>query len=157
MASMSDLPPGSQAEWRLTKDQEADFTAKICLIAAQGEQQDSADYDLGFDENMDDLDADTDDGLMIIDSGLPSLKRKFLDRLAETFAREKKASFVSATAMKEYEDSVIIYIMRNEAMVKKDTNFGDTLKLCLESISAKGTLHPTDRASMLTTKLRPFS
>lgn len=36
------------AGWRFTQEQEARFAAKTCLIAAQGEQQDSVDYDIGF-------------------------------------------------------------------------------------------------------------
>lgn len=94
---------------------------------------------------------------MTVDSGLPSLKRKFLDRLAEIFAREKLASFVSAAAMKEYEDKIVIYVFRNEAMVEKDKRFRRDLKLCLETISAKGTLHPVESASILTTNLRSLS
>lgn len=157
MASTITPTPGEHAEWRFNEEQEARFTAKTCLIAAQGEQQHNSEYEIGFDENPDELDADTDDGLMTVDSGLPSLKRKFLDRLAEIFAREKLASFVSAAAMKEYEDKIVIYVFRNEAMVEKDKRFRRDLKLCLETISAKGTLHPVESASILTTNLRSLS
>ncbi len=143
--------------WRFTKEQEAQFTAKTCLIAAQGEQQTNAEYEVGFEENDDESDAVTDDGLMIVDSGLPSLKRKFLDRLAETFARKKLASFVSATAMEEYEEKIVIYVVRNEAIVKKDKRFRQTLKICLESISGKGRTGSLERASTLTISLRPVS
>ena len=139
MPARIDSLPSEHGEWRFTEEQEARFTAKTCLIAAQGEQQESEKYETKLDEAADESDASTDDGVMIVDSGLPGLKRRFLDRLAEIFAREKLAAFVSATSMKEYEDSVTIVIVRNQAIVKKDKRFGKTLRRCLESISAKGT------------------
>ena len=94
---------------------------------------------------------------MIVDSGLPSLKRKFLGRLAEIFAGEKLASFVSATAMEEDEDKVVIHVVRHEAIVKKDKRFCKTLKSCLASVGAKGTPDSVDRASMRTSKTRIFN
>lgn len=156
MAPVIGSLPGEHVEWRYTKEQEARFTAKTCLIAAQGEQRDNAEYEIGFEDESDESDADTDGGLMIVDSGLPSLKRKFLDRLAEIFAREKLASLVSAAAMEECEGKIVIYVVRTEAMVKKDKRFCKTLKLCLQSISAKATLGPVERASILTTSIRFF-
>ncbi len=157
MPSTIDSLPEEHGHWRFTKEQEARFTAKTCLIAAQGEQQTNVEYEIGFGENDNESDAVTDDGLMIVDSGLPSLKRKFLDRLAETFAREKLASFVSATAMEEYEENIVIYVVRNEAFVKKDKRFCKIFKSCLESISGKGRTNSIEQASTLTTSLRPVS
>ena len=157
MTATIDSLPEEHGHWRFTKEQEAQFTAKLCFIAAQGEQQTNTEYEIGFEEDLNESDAVTDDGVMIVDSGLPSLKRKFLDRMAETFARKKLASFVSATAMEEYEDKIVVYVVRNEAMVKKDKRFRQTLKICLESISGKGRSDSIERASTLTISLRPVS
>ena len=126
-------------QWRFIEEQEARFTAKTCLIAAQGEQQENIEHESGLEASADDVEDDMNDGLMIVGSGLPSLKRKFLDRLAEIFARKKFASFVSATAMEEFEDKVVIHIVRNEVFAEKDQQFRQTFTHCLESIAAKGT------------------
>ncbi len=147
-ATINSLPE-ERGHWRFTKEQEAQFTAKLCFIAAQGEQQTNAEYEVGFEDN--------DDDLRIFDSDSHSLKRKFLDRLAETFARKKLASFESATAMEEYEEKIVIYVVRNEAIVKKDKRFCRKLKICLESISGKGMIDSIEQASTLTTSSRPVS
>ena len=139
MAFSAGSLPEEHVQWRFIEDQEARFTAKTCLIAAQGEQQEDIEHENGLSASADDVEDDMNDGLMIVDSGLPSLKRKFLHRLAEVFARKKLASFVSATAMEEFEDKVVIHIVSNEVFAKKDQQFRRTFKHCLESIAAKST------------------
>ena len=136
MALLADPLPEEHVQWRFVEEQEARFTAKTCLIAAQGEQQENIEYENGLEASADDVEDDMNDGLMIVESGLPGLKRKFLDRLAEIFARKKLASFVSATAMEEFEDKVVIHIVRNEVFAKKDQQFRRTFKHCLASIAA---------------------
>lgn len=69
--------------------------------------------------------------LLTVASGLPSLKRKFFDRLEKVFAREKLASFVSATAIKEFEDKVVMHVVHNESITKENMRFCNTRKLCL--------------------------
>ena len=154
MASTTGAPPAEHAQWRFIEEQEALFTAKTCLIAAQGEQQEDVEYDNESGMSADDTDTDTDDGLMIVDSGLPSLKRKFLDRMAEVFARKKLASFVSAAAMEENEDKVVIYVLRNEPFVEEDEQFRSTLKLCLEAITVEGTFCVVESVFPLTIENR---
>ena len=138
MALSTGPVPEEHVQWRFIEEQEARFTAKTCLIAAQGEQQENIEHENGLEASADDVEDDMNDGLMVVDSGLPSLKRKFLDRLAEIFARKKLAGFVSATAMEEFEDKVVIRIVRNEVFAEKDQQFRRTFKHCLESIAAKG-------------------
>jgi hypothetical protein len=66
------------------------------------------------DESSDSGSIDTSRPQLISKSGHDALKRKFLDCLAEFAANKKGGQWVACSAMKEAEDSVIIWITRNE-------------------------------------------
>lgn len=63
----------------------------------------------------------------ISDSGHDRLRRKFLDCLAEFAANRKDARSVACTAMKENEDSVTLWIARNEGFSKVEEPVFDRL------------------------------
>lgn len=64
------------------------------------------------------------------------LLKRFLDRLAEIFAREKEPiNFVSCTAMVEQEDNATIFVSRNKKFDKVDDQFSRDLTSCLENLA----------------------
>ncbi len=99
-------------QWYFSQDQEAQLVTKACFVAAHGKQQEQVDSisSVGSAEKTTESDSDSDDDLLIVGSGFPRLKERFLDRLAELFTRRKEASFVTATAIDEYDDRVVLYI-----------------------------------------------
>ncbi|KAL8847331.1 MAG: hypothetical protein Q9221_007614 [Calogaya cf. arnoldii] len=129
-------------QWHFDQNQEAQLAARACFVAAHGEQQELVDCDSssGYAEEATKSDLDDDDDILIVESGFPRLKERFLDRLAELFTREQEASFVTATSMDEYEDKVVLYIFRNEQFSRKDSDFQRQMTLCLETCNAKGSI-----------------
>ncbi|KAF2263123.1 hypothetical protein CC78DRAFT_604897 [Lojkania enalia] len=92
------------------------------------------------DDSDDDSDAasiDTDRPDQISYSGHARLKRKFLDCLAEFAANKKGGRTVACTAMKEAEDSVTLWIARNEGFAKQEEKVYDNLSGMLSHISTK--------------------
>ena len=67
-------------EWHFTDKQEAKLVAKACLIASHGVQQDELQQP-HTDQTLDYDDRGPIGEPMVIESGLPSLKRNFLERL----------------------------------------------------------------------------
>ena len=149
MAATTDKRTKHSTEWQFSLQQHAQLVAKTSFIASHGEQQCVADDETAIDPDVDTTNSDCEDNLMILKSGLPGLKRRFLDRLAEIFAREKQASFVAATAMDEYEDKFVIYVVRNESFTDEDDEFSRHLRLCLEACSTNGSFTFTRFMSLL--------
>ena len=93
--------------------------------------------DLDIEDNRDGDAAsmDTRFAHQISDSGHEKLKRKFLDYLAEFAANKKGGTAVACTAMKEAEDSVVIWIARNEGFSNLDRPVFDELGRVLGLLS----------------------
>jgi hypothetical protein len=72
---------------------------------------------------------------LITDSGHGRLKQKFLDCLAEFAANKKGGTAVACSAMRESEDSVSIWIARNEGFSEADKPIFTVLERWLESYS----------------------
>lgn len=87
------------------------------------------------DDEWDGASVDTNKAYQISDSGHMRLKRKFLDCLAELAANKKDGKTVSCTAMKEAEDSVTIWIARNNGFPEKDKAVFDKLGSLLSELS----------------------
>lgn len=51
------------------------------------------------------------------------LKKRFLDRLAELAANEKKPGAVACAAMREFDGPVVVWISRNEGFEERDVWF----------------------------------
>ncbi|EPE30121.1 hypothetical protein GLAREA_12844 [Glarea lozoyensis ATCC 20868] len=83
----------------------------------------------GLDEKAHDGDdaesVDTSFAQQLFSSGNDTLKRQFLDDIAEFAAKEHGARFVACTAMREREDDVTILIARNTAFEACDFEFFD--------------------------------
>lgn len=77
--------------------------------------EDDWDLDDDGDGDADTPSIDTRVAHQISDSGHDRLKRRFFDCLAEYAANKKGGTAVACSAMKEAEDSVVIWIARNEA------------------------------------------
>jgi hypothetical protein len=131
-------------EWGTTSElNKAHFNAFANLLHLRhGGQVDSAalsndvladDHDVDWDVAS----VDTNKAHPISASGHMSLKRKFLDCLAELAANKKDGKTVSCTAMKETEDCVTIWIARNEGFPEKDKAVFDKLSLLLSKLSCK--------------------
>ena len=113
-------------DWDTPELNKAHFNAFANLLYLRdGGQVDSA--SLPDDVLTDDHDGDCDVASVVTnkvhqvsDSGHMSLKRKFLDCLAEFAANKRGGKAVSCTAMKEAEDSVTVWIARNEGFPEKD-------------------------------------
>ena len=78
----------------------------------------------------------------ISNAGNCKMMRKFLDYLAEFAANKKGGKSVACTAMRETEESVTIWIARNEGFQSTDKQlFEENLAELLSNISrCKGTL-----------------
>ena len=72
---------------------------------------------------------------LIADSGHGRLKQKFLDCLAEFAANKKGGTAVACSAMRESEDSVCIWIARNEGFSEADKPVFTAWERLLESYS----------------------
>jgi hypothetical protein len=88
----------------------------------------------------------------ISDSGHGTLKRRFLDCLAEFAANKKGGTAVACSAMKEAEDNVVIWIARNEGFSDVDKPVFDKLGKVLGSLSCNSGTSPVT-ALFLHTKL----
>jgi hypothetical protein len=69
---------------------------------------------------------------LITDSGYRRLKQKFLDCLAEFAANRKGGTAVACSAMRESEDSVSIWIARNERFSEANKPIFTVLERWLE-------------------------
>ena len=128
-------------DWDAPEFDKAHFNAFAHLLYLRdGGQVDSASLsnhvlaDDGDDE-WDGASVDTNKAHQISDSGHMRLKRKFLDCLAELAANKKDGKTVSCTAMKEAEDSVTIWIARNNGFPEKDKAVFDKLGSLLSELS----------------------
>ena len=124
-------------DWGIPELNKAHFNAFAHLLFLRaGGQVDFASLptDVLADDDNDDWDVasvDTNKAYQISDSSHARLKRKFLDCLAELAANKKDSKTVSCTAMKEAEDSVTIWIARNEGFPDKDKAVFDKISLLL--------------------------
>lgn len=87
------------------------------------------------DDEWDRASVDTNKPHQISDSGHIKLKRKFLDCLAELVVNKKDGKIVFCTVMKETENDVTIWIIRNEGFHEKDKAFFDKFSLLLNKLS----------------------
>ena len=77
---------------------------------------------------------------VLAQSHYTGLKKRFLDRLAEVFARKKlPVNFVSCTALLEKEDEAVVFVSRNVKFDQKDDSFQTDCANCMESL-VKGKL-----------------
>lgn len=82
---------------------------------------------------------DTDCPGQISNAGHRGLMKKFLDYLAEFAANKKGGKSVACTAMREAEESVIIWIARNEGFQSIEKHlFEENLAYLLSNISGCG-------------------
>ena len=93
------------------------------------------DWDSDNNEDGDTPTIDTRFADKISDSGHGRLKRRFLDCLAEFAANKKGGTAVACSAMKEAEDSVVIWIARNEGFSDLDKLVFDAFGKMLASLS----------------------
>ena len=96
------------------------------------------DWDRDEDSDGDALSIDTRLAHKISDSGHGGLKRRFLDCFAEFAANKKGGTAVACSAMKEAEDSVVIWIARNEGFADADKLVFERLGKVLASLSCDG-------------------
>lgn len=68
------------------------------------------------------------------DSEHAKLKRRFLDSLAEFAANKKGGTAVACSAIKEAEDSVVLWIARNEGFSVADQPVFEKLGIALSSL-----------------------
>lgn len=74
--------------WQYTQRQEAELVSKACYTACHGRQQTTVDFEHVANDSK--FVSDNQSDVLITDSSLPRLKERFLDRLSELFAKEKK-------------------------------------------------------------------
>ena len=108
----------------------------------QAEPSSLSDTVLEEDWNLDDKNDESDSASVdtrlahqISGSGHAKLKRRFLDCLAEFAANKKGGTAVACSAMKEAEDSVVIWIARNEGFSDLDRLVFGKLDHMLGSLS----------------------
>jgi hypothetical protein len=108
----------------------AHFHSLAILLSLRngGQAEVSSLFDAVLDEDCS-SDEDGDEGMpseitvrahRIADSGHGRLKREFLDCLAEFAANKKGGTAVACSAMKEAEESVVIWVARNEGFSEAD-------------------------------------
>ena len=93
------------------------------------------DYSSDNNDNAGAPSVDTGCADLITDSGHGRLKQKFLDCLAEFAANKKGGTRVACSAMRESEDSVYIWIARNEGFSEAEKPIFTALERLLESYS----------------------
>ncbi|KAF2498689.1 hypothetical protein BU16DRAFT_481792 [Lophium mytilinum] len=119
--------------WSLPGLDRAHFTALANLLSLRnGGQVEDAPLPADLLEEHDEDESDvasvrTAKADQIAYSGHDGLKRKFLDCLAEFAANKKGGRTVATTAMKESEDSVTLWISRNEGFPELDRSVYDNL------------------------------
>jgi hypothetical protein len=86
--------------------------------------------------DSDDRSIDTRYPQRISNSGYDGLKRKFLDCLAEFAANSKGGLSVACSAMREAEESLELWIARNEGFRPADQSLFDEFGNLLSSISS---------------------
>jgi hypothetical protein len=134
-------------DWNLPGLDRPLFTALANLLAlrngGQVEPASLPDDDLEGNDSGEESDTgsiDTSRPQRISKSRHGRVKRKFLDSLAELAANKKGGHSVACSAMREEEDSVTVWIARNEGFQKADELFFQKLSdlLCVFS-SSQGT------------------
>lgn len=93
------------------------------------------DWDPDDSDDGDAVSMDTRFAHQLSDSGHGRLKRRFLDCLAEFASNKKGGKAVACSAMKEAEDSVIVWITRNQGFSDLDKPVFDQLGKVLGSWS----------------------
>lgn len=66
------------------------------------------------------------------------MKRNFLDSLAEFAANKNGGPTVACSAMGEYEDNVIIWVVRNEGFLKGQQDMFNHMADLLSKVSGGG-------------------
>jgi hypothetical protein len=92
------------------------------------------------DDDSDSGSVDTNRPQPISKPGHDALKRKFLDYLAECAAHKKGGKSVACSVMKEAEESVTIWITRNEGFQDYKKAVFDRVTKCLSNLSCGGAL-----------------
>jgi hypothetical protein len=135
----------SKSNWHFPPHDEAELVALACVCRLQQQQREQLQVEPNLtadgvedDEEDDELEAATDVGRALTGSGKEKLKSRFLDRLAELIAREKRSSFVTCTSLAEREDSITIIIARNTTWDQKDRVFLGHLANFWEALASKG-------------------
>jgi hypothetical protein len=95
-----------------------------------------SDPDERTDDGDDSESIDTSVGQQLSGSGNDTLKRQFLDDVAEFAAKEHGARFVACTVMREYEEDVEILIVRNTPFEPSDFEFFDKFSDLVSSWSS---------------------
>jgi len=87
------------------------------------------------DNDSDSGSMDTRRAQLISKSGHDALKRRFLDGLAEFAANRKGGQWVACSAMREAEDTVVIWITRNEGFQDFEKEVFDGAADCLSRLA----------------------
>lgn len=125
------------ANWRFGATEEIQLAtlARVAWVEQQQREPLAPLLDMSK-ENEVESDAATNVLDVLAETSHGDLLKRFLDRLAEVFAREKEPiNFVSCTAMVEQEDGATIFVSRNKKLVKHDDKFSRNLAVCLEKLS----------------------
>ena len=126
--------------------------ANLLSLRNGGQAEPSSLCDAVLEEDWDPEDSGDEDALsantrfanQISDSGYGRLKRKFLDCMAGFTANKQGGRAVACSAMKEAEDSVTIWIARNEGFSDLDKLVFDRFGKMLGSLSCNSGRVPFD-------------
>lgn len=128
-----------RADWCFGDTKGSLIATLVCAAFAEQQQQDPIVPQDECSEDDVESDAVTDQPEVLARSRHSGLKHRFLDRLAEVFARQKKSiNFVSCTALVETSEETSIFIARNQPFAEKDEDFRKGLSASPEQLS-KGT------------------
>ncbi len=126
----------TSAHWYFNDDRASCLPLLACAVSTERQQQEPVELQADDDPEDVESDAGTDDIGTLSRSNHVGLKRRFLDRLAEGFARQKRpVNFVSCTALVERADEVSIFVSRNRPFTGVDVIFKKGLAACLEQLS----------------------
>lgn len=86
-------------------------------------------------DNQDDNDADTVTAQQISDFDETTLKKAFLDRLAELTSSIRKGRHVAATLLLQTDEDFTVFVAKNNGFNGTDLKFRENMQKCLRNIS----------------------
>lgn len=135
-----------QQAWRFPVETESEIVALAAVCRLKRQQREplepATEGDSGRWSDDEELD-DEDDCVSLRIASLTTdstktIKRTFLDRLAEILCSHKHASYVTCTSMIEYEDAITIVVARNAKWTDADVRILDGVAAIMEKIASRG-------------------
>lgn len=137
LAKSASTMTGEEPIWTFSESDETQLATLAAIARVEQQQREPIPTRVYREADERDSDAETDNIDLLARSGYGKLKKRFLDRLAEVFARRKApVNFVSCTALVEDKrvDRVTIYVSRNVDFQDVDTRFMGALSSILEGL-----------------------